>query len=202
MNNKKVFIIEYDDNNNEIDRNCIADEKWLFKNYYQFVNRRYLLDKKDREIFNDKQWEIIEYFEGEPIRLYTSMDSDYSCLISNAKLNVDKIEIWKRFFNEPIELQQFVKKIYKQHLWQWHINRPIKDGIPFDDYSFQGCYSWVKSISGIYYSVYNDGTRCWDFIDNKPTYKQAKYQDNKGRRIIFFSFKDWKEYIMNLNEFK
>ncbi|KGO15593.1 hypothetical protein NZ45_00900 [Clostridium botulinum] len=116
MNNKKVFIIEYDDNNNEIDRNCIADEKWLFKNYYQFVNRRYLLDKKDREIFNDKQWEIIEYFEDEPIRLYTSMDSDYSYLISNAKLNVDKIEIWKSFFNEPIELQQFVKKIYKQHL--------------------------------------------------------------------------------------
>ncbi len=39
----------------------------------------------------------MEYFEDEPIRLYTSMDSDYSYLISNAKLNVDKIEVWKRF---------------------------------------------------------------------------------------------------------
>ncbi|RFM19724.1 hypothetical protein C1147_08605 [Clostridium botulinum] len=63
MNNKKVFIIEYDDNNNEIDRNCIADEKWLFKNYYQFVNRRYLLDKKIEKylmINNGKPWNTLK----------------------------------------------------------------------------------------------------------------------------------------------
>ncbi|RFM19723.1 hypothetical protein C1147_08600 [Clostridium botulinum] len=106
------------------------------------------------------------------------------------------------FFNEPIELQQFVKKSINNIYGNGISTDQLRMGFQFDDYSFQGCYNWVKSISGIYYSVYNDGTRCWDFIDNKPTYKQAKYQNNKGRRIIFFSFKDWKEYIMNLNEFK
>ncbi|MBO0558972.1 hypothetical protein EXQ37_03815 [Clostridium botulinum] len=59
---------------------------------------------------------------------------------------------------------------------------------------------FIKNREGIYYAVNNSGEREYDFVD-KPTKKQAKYQRVKnGRRTVFLSFKDWKEYIVNENE--
>jgi len=61
---------------------------------------------------------------------------------------------------------------------------------------FSDILEWTSSSSGIYYAVLNDGSKGMLFL-TKPTKKQAQYQRNKGNRIIFLSFQDWKEYLVN-----
>ncbi|MGR5990167.1 hypothetical protein ACT7C6_09650 [Bacillus paranthracis] len=67
-------------------------------------------------------------------------------------------------------------------------------------YTFKEALEFIDERDGIYYAITKEGNRHWDFID-KPTKKQARYQRNKhGNRIVFKSFTDWKEYLVNEDE--
>lgn len=67
-------------------------------------------------------------------------------------------------------------------------------------YTFNEAIEFIEERDGIYYAITKEGNRHWDFID-KPTKKQARYQRNKhGNRIVFKSFTDWKEYLVNEDE--
>jgi len=65
---------------------------------------------------------------------------------------------------------------------------------------FNDTLDWIKNSDGIHYAVLNEGVKGITFFE-RPTRKQAKYQRVKnGKRIVFLSFKDWKERIVNENE--
>lgn len=76
----------------------------------------------------------------------------------------------------------------------------MKDSAFFKNMSFEDILKWIQSVNGIYYAVANDGTKGMAYLD-KPTKKQAKYQRQRnGKRIVFLSFKYWKEYSICENE--
>lgn len=76
----------------------------------------------------------------------------------------------------------------------------MKDNAFLQNMSFEDVLKWMKTVTGIYYAVANDGTKGMIYLD-KPTKKQAKYQRQRnGKRIVFLSFKDWKEYSVSENE--
>lgn len=202
MNSRKLVLIEYDEDGNEVEKTCLSDNEGLLKVFShnsRYIKARYLLDKKDRDFFTNEQWKTIEYFWESPVDIY----SDDSGKFAYATLNIDRANIWKNFLSESLELQSYVKSIYDYGCgssWQWHIHPGSEP--QYDERKFISCYGWVKNTSGIYYSVNNNGLRCWDFVNQKPTLKQVKYQEKKGRRIVFFNFNDFKEYSTSISDFK
>lgn len=78
-----------------------------------------------------------------------------------------------------------------------NLNSPYKK-----KYTFIEAIRFIEDHEGLYYVVDSEGNKTWDFID-KPTLKQYNYQIKKsGRRTVFLSFKDWKEYIVNEDDLK
>lgn len=208
MNIKKIMIVEYDVDGNEIEKNCLVEHRDIIDLYRGGYNlerfpKRFLLDKLDRDIFTEKQWLTIERSDyPDMIDIHFEKNNFFKIEFIHADINTKSLAIWKSFFKESKEKQKFILGIYG-HLhypsWQWIIN--MKTKLNYEREDFKSCYDWVNKTNGLYYAVDNNGTRTWDFIDVKPTEKQAKYQRvTNGRRIIFLSFNDWKEYTVNEDE--
>lgn len=205
MNTKKLVLIEYDENGNEVDSNVIMENDELVNAInsggQRIIPDRLFLDKKDRDLFTAEQWKIIEQLQGSSIvQIWADGRNKYGRLIGEqvfikANFNKELENVWHQFFKEPQGVQDFISKLLTN--WTWHVLLSY-------EFSF-GCslkeqIDWVNHTQGIYYAVDNQGNRVWDFVDEKPTLKQAKYQRKKGRRIVFLNFKDWKEYIVNESE--
>ena len=54
----------------------------------------------------------------------------------------------------------------------------------------------MGNTGGVYYSIDDIGNKKTNYYDETPTIKQYKYQIKKGRRMVFYSFKDWKEHVV------
>lgn len=215
MNKKQLYLIEFDENGNEIDRNLIVDTKSLLTitgDDYQhnLIPSKYLIDKKDKDIFTGEQWSIMEETCESIINIELKEDVFGKNIIRrrnhliNVFLDEKLMQVWKYFFNQNKEMQEFVLNnmlvdCYDRSPQFWKI--PIKGNraLDYNGNSLDSCINWIESRTGIYYAVNNSGVKEWDFVDC-PTLKQARYQRKKGRRIIFLSFENWKEYLVKEEE--
>lgn len=212
MITKRLLLVEYDDNGNEIDRIPLAEHEDLLNilSYNErFVKSRYLLCKEDRSFFTDEQWKTIETYSN-AISIYVSKEDNSGMYIfgpkfHSAALEEEWKEFWINFFKEPEEKQRFIltltDSVNSPGYSYWQIQIGEHPALTYDSKSIKSVVNWVNNRTGIYYAVDNNNERTWDFID-KPTLKQAVYQRRKGRRIVFLNFKDWKEYLVSENELK
>ncbi|WP_154826931.1 hypothetical protein [Clostridium butyricum] len=204
MNKKKVYIIEYDDNGNEIDRNLLTDNEslrnLLLLNQYA-VNGRFLLDLNYRSLFSSEQWDFIENF-SDIIKVYIKKDDDFDFYpkFAYANINDEDVALLKELFNGPRERLELIKNLRYSSYYNkpsfWILSPDGHTSITYDKNSLKSIYNWINSRDGIYYSINNNNSKTWDFVD-RPSKKQAIYQRRKGRRIVFLSFRDFKEYIIN-----
>lgn len=183
--NRKLKLEEYDDNGNIID--VIELKQSDLWNFYMLKNNNYIdlaiARKKDREYFKGKQLELVK-------RMIDLIDEQY--FNENTVKYIE--DIFKTYTIEQIEFAlNFKDYFYNQ----------IEVFLSMDDYNqikqmkFIDVLKWVKDSEGIYYAVSNDGRKGMMYLE-RPTKKQAKYQRQKnGKRIIFFSFKDWTEHLVN-----
>lgn len=186
--NRKLKLEEYDDNGNLIDVVEFSQKDlwdfYVFKNNWGTDLR--LARKSDREYFKGKQLELLKRM------LY---------LFNDYYFDDNIVKEFENIFNthtiEEIEFAIDFKNYY------YNENQSI---LSADDFykvkrmKFIDVLNWVKSSDGIYYAVENDGTKGMTYLE-KPTRKQAKYQRQRnGKRIVFLSFKTWKEYEVNESE--
>jgi len=181
--NRKLKIEEYNNEGNLIDViELNQEDMWNF--YLYKINIRKDMDisrKEDREHFKGKELELarsIRYLYGEPynkkmIKVIEDMFSKYK---------YEQIEFALNFYQNPTEFY-IAPKDYN------YVN----------NMKFTDILEWTSRSPGLYYAALNDGSKGMLFLQ-KPTKKQAYYQRNKGNRIIFLNFEDWKEYVVREKE--
>lgn len=186
--NRKLKLEEYDDNGNLVD--VIEFNQKDLWDFYMFQNNwgtdLRLARKKDREHFSGKELKLVKrmlylfndcYFDDNVVREFQNMFDTYT---------VEEIEFaldFKNYYHN--ESQAFLT---------------MEDFCKVKRMKFSDVLEWIKSSEGIYYAVANDGTKGMTYLE-KPTKQQAKYQRQKnGKRIVFLSFKTWKEYEVNESE--
>ncbi|MGG7212082.1 hypothetical protein ACQPUY_00540 [Clostridium nigeriense] len=187
--NRKLKLEEYDDNGNIID--CVEFSQKDLMEFYIFKNNGYHDIRTARKSIKD-------YFNvgNKELKIKLLNHIFYQYTLNNDLVN--SIESIITTYNED-ELN-FAFSI-KNYVWnECKFQLSMQDSSFFKNMSFEEVLKWIQSVNGIYYAVANDGTKGMAYLD-KPTKKQAKYQRQKnGKRIVFLSFKDWKEYSISENE--
>ena len=129
MNTRKLILVEYDEESNEVESNCLVENGELldfikFPTQKPLVGDRYLLDKHDRNRFTMEQWEIIENSGSySPVDRYGATEDvidgnggvrlSYSKhIFSHATLNAEMVAFWDMFFSSCEEKQQFIIGLY------------------------------------------------------------------------------------------
>lgn len=187
--NRKLKLEEYDDNGNIIDYVEFSSkdlmEFYLLKNngYHDIRTSR----KSIKDYFNVGNKEL-------KIKLLNHIFYQYR-LDNNLVKFIDSIIT--TYSDDELKFALSLKN-YEYDECNFILN--MKDNAFLKNMSFEDVLKWMRSVNGIYYAVANDGTKGMAYLD-KPTKKQAKYQRQKnGKRIVFLSFKDWKEYSISENE--
>ncbi|NFO86099.1 hypothetical protein FDC58_16735 [Clostridium botulinum] len=183
--NKKLKLEEYDDEGNLID--VIEFNKKDLWDFYIFKNNGYIdfrfARKKDREYFKEEEFEIAK-------RIMEV--SDFMYFDENTIKYIENI--LKTYTLKEIEYALNFKNYYYNEMNGY---LSMEDWAKIKKMKFEDILKWIKEVDGIYYATKNDGTKGMMYLE-KPTKKQAKYQRQKhGKRIVFLSFSDWKEYIVN-----
>ncbi|NEZ80357.1 hypothetical protein EXM60_14515 [Clostridium botulinum] len=190
--NRKLKLEEYDNKGNLVDIREFSDN-----DLFSFISIKIrnndslgIARKKDLECFSKEELELIN-----DIMYYLFITGDHSFSWFTNK----ETKIFQRIFAESTKEElKFALELTNYDQYAFNIN--LKSKYAFMKFNFSEALEFIKSRDGIYYAVNNNGERAYDFVD-KPTKKQVKYQRVKnGRRTVFFSFKDWKEYIVNEEE--
>lgn len=187
--NRKLKLEEYDDNGNIID--CVEFSQKDLMEFYIFKNNGYHDIRTARKSIKD-------YFNvgNKELKLKLLNHIFYQYRLNNGLVNT--IESIITTYNDDELNFAFLLKNYVCDECNFLFS--MKDSAFFKNMSFEDVLKWIQSVNGIYYAVANDGTKGMAYLD-KPTQKQAKYQRQKnGKRIVFLSFKDWKEYYISENE--
>lgn len=187
--NRKLKLEEYDDNGNLID--CVEFSQKDLMEFYILRNNGYNDIRTARKSIKD-------YFNigNEKLKFKLLNDIFYKNRLDNDLVNC--IEYIITTYTEDELNFAFTLKDYVYDECNFLFG--IKDSTFFKNMSFLEVLKWIKSVDGIYYAVANDGSKGMTYLD-KPTKKQAKYQRQKnGKRIVFLSFKDWKEYSISEND--
>ena len=188
LKNKRIIIEDLDSDGNVMSTNTLVEEdKDLILSVMVAINDNlYLAKKEDVEIFNDDEIEVIKELMWR----------------DNFFLTKESIEKLKVFLNiHKLEKIKFAlhlsrKDIYGGYQFCTSPNNPFY----LKEFDFIEAFEFIEEREGIYYAVTNEGEKHWDFIE-EPTKKQAQYQRRKNdNRIVFFSFEDWKEYLVSENE--
>lgn len=189
-NNRKLKLEEYDDNGNIIDTiEFSQNDLWDFYVYKNNWSIDFdIARKKDRE-----------YFKGDELELAKKMIN----LIDNNYFGLDKIKnIETIFFNYTKDQINFAIN-FKDYFYN------ISNYIFYGDeenfirsLSFIDILEYIKSNNGFWYTIDDQGKIGMAYL-KEPTRKQAKYQRIKNdKRIIFFDFKDCKEFLVSENSLK
>lgn len=188
--NRKLKLEEYDDCGELIDViEFSKNELWEFL----ILRNSPMCDistskKKDRE-----------YFKGEELEIaYLIMRDIYTnCLFDENSIKLIENILNKYNINE-IRLAIDLSNSYRVSIPSLSLQENSKLRAQTKD--FDSALKWIKRTDGIYFAVNNNGEKCWTYL-TKPTQKQAKYQRQKhGRRIVFWNFRDWKEYDLTEEE--
>jgi len=187
--NRRLKLEEYDDDGNLID--VIEFNQADLWTFYIFKNNFYndfdIARKKDRG-----------HFEGKKLELAKKMLYIFNNYYFDEKTIKDMEEIFGAYTLEQIEFALNFKDYRVNEVTDGFVTMQVHSKIK--TMKFIDILNWLKNSEGIYYAISNDGKKGMSYFE-KPTKKQAKYQRQKnGRRIIFLSFKDWKEYLLNENE--
>lgn len=187
--NRKLKLEEYDDNGNLID--CV---EFTPKDLMEF----YLLKNNGYHDIRTARKKIKDYFSMGNIELKKKL---LNIIFYHHKLDenlINRIESIITTYTED-ELR-FAFSLKDYFCDDCKLNFNMKDYFFFKNMSFEEVLKWIHSVNGVYYAVANDGTKGMACLD-KPTKKQASYQRQRnGKRIVFLSFKDWKEYSISENE--
>ena len=205
MNTRKLVLIEYDENGNEVDRNVVAENQDLLKvhgAYDKLIKDRYLLDKHEREFYTSRQWDIMERVGVDGlIGYYAKEKGEYGGFnnFHHAEIIEERKLFWDAFFKEPIEKQEYILSLFHSLCGDWV---RLNGEVLYNSANLKSCWDWVNKTAGEYQYVDNRGeVRSSCYIEEKPTRKQAAYQRKKyGVRLVFCSFKDWKKYEVNESE--
>ncbi|MFQ9249240.1 MAG: hypothetical protein ACLR3R_18485 [Clostridium paraputrificum] len=189
--NHKLKLEEYDDDGNLID--CVELPQRDLLELYMIKNTNcsnILISKK----------EIRDYFNSGDIEL---KDSLLNNVFFQSKLDrnlIDSIEyIIKKYTKDEINFALTIKNYCDDEVTFF---LTMKDYNMLKSMNFYEVLKWIRRIDGIYYCVANDGSKGMVYLE-RPTKKQAKYQRQKnGKRIVFLSFRDWKEYDISENELR
>lgn len=187
--NRKLKLEEYDNNGNLID--CV---EFTPKDLMDF----YIMKNNMCNDIRTARKKIKDYFSMGNIELKKKL---LNIIFYQHKLDenlINRIESIITTYTEDELHFAFSLKDYFCDDCKLKFN--MKDYFFFKNMSFLEVLKWIQSVNGIYYAVANDGTKGMSYLD-KPTKKQAKYQRQKNsKRIVFLSFKDWKEYSISENE--
>lgn len=131
------------------------------------------------------------YFEGKELELAEQMKYSFNDEYSDENIIKEIENIYKTYTIEEIEFAlNFMDFLTKGFV-------TMKDYFRVKKMKLIDILKWIKNSEGIYFAVSNDGTRGMVYLE-KPKKSQVEYQRKKnGKRIVFLSFKDWKEYLMN-----
>lgn len=208
MHTRKLILVEYDEDGNEVDRNVAVENEGLI-NYFGeengFLPYRFLLDKDQREAFSVEQWKIIkDYDNPNLIQLHFKDEWVYSNPLLGyqsfrgcpkfdyAELNQEAKKFWDSFFKLSESMQAYIL----------HTPTPDEDPYESDKISvLQKRWEWAEKIHGVYNAVNSKGEVVKRFGTDMPTLKQAKYYRQKyGCSIVYLSFDDWNQYVVNESE--
>lgn len=190
--NRKLMMVEYDDDKNIIDVRRFGDDElsMFLCNMWNEYKQIEIARKKHREQFSEEQLELIHriIINSAGWRAYES-EKELSFILD------EDVELFKEILKEPIEKIEFALKLANP--MEGSFNVQLASPYSRMKLNFLQALEFINNREGIYYTVTNEGKRRWDFVD-KPTLKQYRYQLQKnGERTVFLSFKDWKEYLVN-----
>lgn len=190
--NRKLKLEEYDDQGNLIDIIEFDDNElgnFLISKISScsgFSVSRYA----ERNYFTDQQLELFKKilcatgYRGElitPENIKTIEDIFENNTLSQIKFALD----FKNYVYDDISL-----------------NFSLSDSSKFKNLNFYHILEWTNTSPGIWYAIDDKGNKGMAYL-KEPTKKQAKYQRTKnGKRIVFLSFKDWKEYLVLEDDLK
>lgn len=182
--NRKLKIEEYDESGGVIDVIEFSQE-----DLFQF-----LLYKNNSNIsFDTARKEDREYFKSNDLELVKKMLPHFDHHFFNKEMIKEIEYILKKYTKEQIEFAlnfDIGPGNDQGYVFTMEVYNELKQ------MSFKDKLEWIKNSVGIYYAVSNSGQRGMFYLE-KPTKKQAAYQRQKNdKRIVFFSFKDWKEYTV------
>lgn len=196
--NRKLKLEEYDNDGNLIDVREFADDDlaMLIMDKLNQSKPLKVARKKHLDEFTTEELELIDKFI-----IYSNSWSDYGEGRSIGYITDDDIELFKGLLKIQKEKLEFILKISHPDCTSFNYGLQSENVKSRKKMTFNQAIELVNSRDGIYYSVDNNGNNISYFLDI-PTLKQVKYQRNKGRRIVYLNFLDWKKYIVNESEFK
>lgn len=194
--NRKLILNEYDDDGNLIDIREFNDEELI-----KFLNLMYL-EYKPLKVARINHLKKFTYEELKLMDKIIRISQLWELCGTGKALTLESdkdVVLFKEIFKIPKEILEMALEM--SHPQQYYFITSLNSHYR-KKYSFIEAIRFIEGHEGIYYVVDNEGNKTWDFVD-KPTLKQYKYQVKKnGRRTVFLSFKDWKEYIVNESDLK
>lgn len=190
--NRKLKLEEYDDQGNLIDT-------------IEFDNNElgnFLISKiSSYNGFSVSRYAERNYFKGQQLELFKQIlwATGYrGTLLTPRDINV----VEDIFNNNTLEQIKFALD-FKNYVYDdISLNFTMSDASKLRNLNFYQVLEWVKNSDGIWYAMDDKGNRGMTYLE-EPTKKQAKYQRTKnGKRIVFLSFKDWKEHLVLEDELK
>ena len=190
--NRKLKLEEYDDEGNLIDT-------------IEFDNNElgnFLISKiSSYNGFSVSRYAERNHFKGQQLQLFKQIlwATGYRGELITPE-NIKTIE--DIFENNTFSQIKFALGLKNYIYDELNLNFTMSDSSKIKKLNFYQILEWTHISPGIWYAIDDKGNKGMTYLE-EPTKKQAKYQRTKnGKRIVFLSFKDWKEYLVLEDELK
>ncbi|GAA0863521.1 hypothetical protein [Paraclostridium tenue] len=190
--NRKLKLEEYDDQGNLIDT-------------IEFDNNElgnFLISKiSSYNGFSVSRYAERHYFKGQQLELFKQIlwATGYGGDLLTPE-NIKTIE--DIFKNNTLPQIKFALNLKNYIYDDISLNFSMSDSSKIKNLNFYQILEWTSTSPGIWYAIDDKGNKGMAYL-KEPTKKQAKYQRSKnGKRIVFLSFKDWKEHLVLEDELK
>ncbi|CEN75427.1 Uncharacterised protein [[Clostridium] sordellii] len=190
--NRKLKLEEYDDEGNLIDT-------------IEFDNNElgnFLISKiSSYNGFSVSRYAERNHFKGQKLQLFKQIlwATGYRGDIITPE-NIKTAE--DIFENNTLSQIKFALGLKNYIYDELNLNFTMSDSSKIKNLNFYQILEWTNISPGIWYAIDDKGNKGMTYLE-EPTKKQAKYQRAKnGKRIVFLSFKNWKEYLVLEDELK
>lgn len=190
--NRGIMLVEYDDDENIIDIkefDGVVLSMFLF-NMWNAERVTDIMRRKYREQFTEEELKLINKI--------IVLQERFEPLKQSRKVEFftdDDIELFKKVLREPVENIKFAFEIADPHGKYFNLSPGVSHSkFRFD---FFEAIDFINSRPGIYYTTNSEGQKVRDFVDRPTLSQYSRRLENHGEILIFLSFKDWKEYIVN-----